>query len=383
MKKILILIQSPFLKRDYDRFGIDVLKKNFDIKVLDFSSWIRPGMYRNFKDKIFYSEEYNKIKNRDIFLGISLDPDPLLIFDFLDRRPETAWIRDKLKNKKNTFVHFNINLVPINTRFKRKITKLLYMIKSPKSLFLYIRDFIEFKFYKYKYLFIPDIIVTGGMGMVPNKQKNIKKIINAHCLDYDIYLKIKDKPIDRSTKYAVFIDQALTSHPDYIIKNIKPSVTEKSYFPQLNNFFKILKKETNLDIKFATHPMSQDEKLPLLLKDINFHKSNTAELIKNSSLVLGHNSTALSFAVLFKKPIINLTSEELKKSWLGPEIETSCKSSGGKMIYMDKNINKQINLDELLKIDEAKYKKFKDNYLKVPHTPDIPLWEIVSNNLIN
>ena len=100
MKKILILIQSPFLKRDYDRFGIDVLKKNFDIKVLDFSSWIRPGMYRNFKDKIFYSEEYNKIKNRDIFLGISLDPDPLLIFDFLDRRPETAWIRDKLKNKK-------------------------------------------------------------------------------------------------------------------------------------------------------------------------------------------------------------------------------------------------------------------------------------------
>ena len=129
--------------------------------------------------------------------------------------------------------------------------------------------------------------------------------------------------------------------------------------------------------------MSQSEKLPLLSKDIIFDKGNTAELIKNSSLVLGHNSTALSFAVLFKKPIINLTSQELKKSWLGPEIETSCKSIGGKMINMDENINKQINLEELLKIDEAKYKEFKDNYLKVPQSPDIPLWEVVSNNLIN
>ena len=381
MKKVLILLQSPFLKKDYERFGIDILKKNFDIKILDFSSWLRPSLYHNFKDKIFYCEEYNIIKNRDIFLNISLDSDPLLIFDFLDRRPETAWIRNKLKNKKNTFVHFNINLIPINTRFKKKITKFLYMIKNPKSLFLFILDFIEFKFYKYKYLFIPDIIVTGGL--VANKQKNIRKKINAHSLDYDIYLKIKDKPIDRNAKYAVFIDQALTSHPDYIIKNIKPSVTEKSYFPQLNNLFKILKKETNLDIKFATHPMSQEKKLPLLLKDINFNKDNTAELIKNSSLVLGHNSTALSFAVLFKKPIINLTSKELKKSWLGPDIEMSCKSIGGKMINMDENINKQINLDELLKIDEVKYKEFKDNYLKVPQSPDIPLWEVVSNNLIN
>ena len=381
MKKVLILLQSPFLKKDYERFGIDILKKNFDIKILDFSSWLRPSLYHNFKDKIFYCEEYNIIKNKDIFLNIILDSDPLLIFDFLDRRPETAWIRNKLKNKKNTFVHFNINLIPINTRFKKKITKFLYMIKNPKSLFLFILDFIEFKFYKNKYLFIPDIIVTGGL--VANKQKNIRKKINAHSLDYDIYLKIKDKPIDRNAKYAVFIDQALTSHPDYIIKNIKPSVTEKSYFPQLNNLFKILKKETNLDIKFATHPMSQEKKLPLLLKDINFNKDNTAELIKNSSLVLGHNSTALSFAVLFKKPIINLTSKELKKSWLGPDIEMSCKSIGGKMINMDENINKQINLDELLKIDEVKYKEFKDNYLKVPQSPDIPLWEVVSNNLIN
>ena len=41
-------------------------------------------------------------------------------------------------------------------------------------------------------------------------------------------------------------------------------------------------------------------------EDIIFDKGNTAELIKNSSLVLGHNSTALSFAVVARLPIASL-----------------------------------------------------------------------------
>mgnify|MGYP001292434580 CR=1 FL=1 len=61
MKKVLILLQSPFLKKDYERFGIDILKKNFDIKILDFSSWLRPSLYHNFKDKIFY---YQNMKGK-------------------------------------------------------------------------------------------------------------------------------------------------------------------------------------------------------------------------------------------------------------------------------------------------------------------------------
>ena len=290
------------------------------------------------------------------------------------------WIRNKLKKKENIFIHFNINLIPTNIKISKKILKFLYMLKKPKIFFTFIFNVLIFTFNKYKYSFKPDITVTGGL--IASHNKNIKKKIGAHCLDYDTYLKIKDKPSIKEKNYAVYIDQALTTHPDYKIRNIQAPASRKKYYPVLLNFFNNFKSETGLNIKFAMHPMSQEEKISLLLKDIDICRGNTPELIKNSSVVLTHNSTATSFAILFNKPIINLTSEELRKSWLGPEIEAFCKSNGGKIINMDKSIKSQINLDQLLKIDELKYKKFKDDYIKMPNSPDIPLWEIVSNNLI-
>ena len=42
MRKILILSPGPFLKRDYDRFGIEFLKKNFLVKILDLTAWLYP-----------------------------------------------------------------------------------------------------------------------------------------------------------------------------------------------------------------------------------------------------------------------------------------------------------------------------------------------------
>ena len=49
------------------------------------------------------------------------------------------------------------------------------------------------------------------------------------------------------------------------------------------------------------------------LKIINFILIRLANLIKNTKLVLCHNSFACQIAVLFKKPIIFLTSDYYQK----------------------------------------------------------------------
>ena len=46
---------------------------------------------------------------------------------------------------------------------------------------------------------------------------------------------------------------------------------------------------------------------------------------------------------------------------------------------MDNDLNKPLDLHNLLKIDNGKYKNYLDQHLKVPDSPDIPLWEIVTN----
>ena len=50
------------------------------------------------------------------------------------------------------------------------------------------------------------------------------------------------------------------------------------------------------------------------LRAINETNIQYIELVKNSSMVWLHTSTSISYAILFKKPSIFLTSYNLKKS---------------------------------------------------------------------
>ena len=146
----------------------------------------------------------------------------------------------------------------------------------------------------------------------------------------------------------------------------------------LIDFIKIDIQGAELDVFHgATKSLKKSRsKLPL---DIDYSIGNTEELVKNSSLVLLHASTAVSYAILFKKPTIFLTSYNLRKSWMGPRINNLAKVVNGQIINMDNDLNKPLDLQNLLKIDESKYKNYLDQYLKVPNSPDVPLWEIFTN----
>ena len=110
-----------------------------------------------------------------------------------------------------------------------------------------------------------------------------------------------------------------------------------------------------------------------------FLRDFSKEIIKNSKVVLLHSSTALSFAVLFNKPTIFLTSDQLSKSWVGININTFAKSVNGPLINIDNNLDKELSSERLLTIDTNKYKSYLDHYLKFPNTKDVLLWEIITD----
>ena len=78
-----------------------------------------------------------------------------------------------------------------------------------------------------------------------------------------------------------------------------------------------------------------------------------------------------------------MTSNTLRNSWLGPRIDNFAKIINGQIINMDNDLNKPLNLQNLLKIDAGRYKNYLDQYLKVPNSPDVPLWEIFTNYIKN
>jgi len=62
MKNIIILLPGPFSKRDYDRFGIELLKKNFLVHAIDCCAWTDPNFWELYSKEVFKCKvEYFKI----------------------------------------------------------------------------------------------------------------------------------------------------------------------------------------------------------------------------------------------------------------------------------------------------------------------------------
>ena len=144
MKGIVILSPGPFLKRDYDRFGVELLKKKFVIKILDFTAWINPVFWKEYADKVFKCEEYLSISCKSDFLKFISELKSVIVIDCLEKNRKTNWVRKHLKEKNSLFVNFNTNLIP---REKIKITRLLkklvLLIINPKKFFTAFYKFFE------------------------------------------------------------------------------------------------------------------------------------------------------------------------------------------------------------------------------------------------
>ena len=89
----------------------------------------------------------------------------------------------------------------------------------------------------------------------------------------------------------------------------------------------------------------------------------TAELIKDSKHVLIHYSTAVSFGVLFKKPITFLTSDKLNNFRPGAQITKLSHELKSHLINIDKN-KKKIRLQ--MKFNKKAYNMYLDKYIKHP-----------------
>ena len=384
MEKILILSPGPFLKRDYDRFGIDFLKKNFTVKIIDLTAWLYPNFWKEISNKILNLKDYEIIRNKNDFLKFNTDKDPIIVLDFLEKNIKTNWVRNQLRKRKCLFIGFDINLIPKdNFNLLKSLKKYSYKKLSVKIISVLINFFLQ-KYYNFNKKYLPQILVVGGNSSP--RQFKIKHKIYAHSMDYDIYLKIKNRAREENnheSPYAVFLDEDMCNHPDYIFQGIKAPLKENEYYPILINFFKKFELLTGNKIKFAIHPKSRTRNLDKLLKNFDHSVGNTPELIKNSKAVILHSSTSVSYAILFKKPTIFLTSNILKNSWIGPRIDNFVKNTKGKLINLNKNFDSELRDQGLFTVDKIQYQKYLEKYLKIPNSSEIPLWEIFTRDIKN
>jgi len=138
------------------------------------------------------------------------------------------------------------------------------------------------------------------------------KLISVSSLDYLNALNtINKKKIDQP--YFVFIDEMYVSHPDFKGLDVM-KMSEKKYFTEINTILKKIQKKYNLKPIVCLHPRS-DKRWESNF-DFETIKNQTRELIGYSNFVLTHSSTAISYAVLFYKPIIQIKMNTYSKYFL-------------------------------------------------------------------
>ena len=379
-RNIVFLTDNIFLKKDFERFDLDFLSKKFDVQIFNFSKLTNPFFFKNLKklsDKKY--KKFNIIESYEEFEKILSQTKYNFAYDFMGIS-ENAWkIRNILRNKNILLIKNFSADASIPKQINKTLIKRIYDNFYPRKQ-LGGSIFRKFKnrliLYNHKNFKWDLGVFFGDESFNVTNKRRCKKYIKSHTFDFDKYIKLFKNKSKINKEYFVFIDNNIARHPDYKYHGTKPPVNEQKYLNDLINFFNSIEKKTNIKIIIAANPKSKHKKDIFGKRKILYNK--TAELIQNSNGVFLHNSTAVNFAILFKKPLFFLTSNHIKESWIHEGIYLMAKSLNKKVI----NINLFEPHDKInFSIDYKAYQKFKTKYIKCLKTKNIFSWEILNKYL--
>lgn len=233
---------------------------------------------------------------------------------------------------------------------------------------------------------LPKKIFVGHTEMVEQYLQKYRlernRVFPIHSFDYDRYLNYKRQPspaVITDNKLCVFLDQALAHHSDFGKSVSFSPVTAEKYLPSLNQFFDKLEQETGLTVVIAASPRSRQQDMAGAFGNRAVIRDDTLSLVAQSELVLMHSSTAVSFAVLFDKPILLLkTTEMLNAHGFGHFLDNMALSLGVPTLCIDhKEAVDKVALQDYARW-ERNYDNYKYKYIKTKGLADKTTWDVVA-----
>jgi len=377
MKKLLLLVESPFSKRDYDRFGVPLLESFFSVEVFDITAWSRPEFWEKYADIAF------SYKGRRVFDAYEPLRDALtsggydFVVDYLSPGSKVSPIHQLLKELEipRCIVAAGFLPAPRSSAFDR-ICALKYRTKRLKLLWEAFRGVLS----RRTNSVAPDYALLAGSASAALLGAQTRPIW-AHSLDYDIHMGMRGQPRPGQS-YAVYADEDLAFHSDLVALHIKPMVTPEKFYPALTGFFDRFEKQTGLKVVIAAHPRSRWDLRRSLLGGREAVYGKTAELMSGASLVFSHASTSIGFAVLSEVPLVLLTSDELNNSFYRDEIAVRHKFFGVRLINIDHVEPRDFDLEALQHLHKTEYCEYREKYIKTAGSPELPSWEIFARAVL-
>ena len=387
MRKIIYLIEQPLDERNFDRFGIQRwLDRAWTVEIWDFTPLTHPAVWRDFLESKRELSEFsgyhpiaskNQLKKRYAALG-DLD----FFIDFTGEGYVTLRVKLSLiwKGAKRVICAPGSIPAPDATLQPRALEKwrglfakgvpfaarALAMALARRLLAGTIR---------------PGLAVVSGENSIC-AAGNATEILKVHSFDYDIYLRVAKVHGDgRLPPYAVFIDQDLCFHSDFIFQGMPFVVTPERYFPAVCRALRKVSGDLHLQLRIAAHPRARYfQRFADYFEGIPIEYGKTAELIRDCHLVVCHDSTAIHFAVLFEKPILFVTTDELLPTYEGRSILQAAAALRKSAVNLDRRLE-GVDWRRESYVDAANYRDYRNKYIKIDGTPERPMWETIIDHI--
>lgn len=366
MKKITFITTQALNERNLKRFNLLLfIKDGWKVNYWNVQNVFYKNKFKNTKKKYKILRVNNiKFNNISSLIRAAFSTECSYYVDFLDNSFLSFILRKILSYKNNNRIlidsanHPQHNIKNLDFKLLLNQMKFFFFIKVVKFFFVTITRKIMLN------LFNTDVyihLVSGKLARINSEKlygKNLQ--LKSHSFDYNIYLEniSKKKYFDK----IVFIDQDWPLPFELVIRSGKKFVTFNNYWKSLNFFFDYLENKFNKEVIIARHPRAN--------KDIKISKKRivynfTDQLIKYSFLNITHTSAAVEFVILYKKPLIIISTNELQQNQ-GTGVYSD-------MLALSKALNKNIlNIDRFseiqlfkeIKVNNQIYNKYTNNYIK-------------------
>lgn len=386
-KTLLLLLKNPFSLRDYERMGIESLRQRFDLSILDCSSWLMPQTVHSRETPPRICDEVVQISSLRAFRQFVAKAPAGVAIDYVGQFSAQAILMfHVLKSAGFRIAVLDSGAFPLPQEWRRvgfSWQSIIYAFKS--QLFSRaLRKLGRVLLLKILPDQRPDMALVAGTSWLTDPRfvgASVK--IPAHSFDYEKYRRINADDMPASAPaWALYIDESLPSHEDNSELGYDAPVSFERFSVALKQFFDLFEQESGMTVRIAAYPSARsDAYYKALFGDRDVVFGQTAELVKGAAVVFAHASTAISFAVLWRRPLAFLVSEELRSSWYMPWVLAPQSLLQAPLVDIDNELSGRALAHGGLAIDAARYEAYENTYLRSPAAPDASIWEIFAQGV--
>jgi hypothetical protein len=234
---------------------------------------------------------------------------------------------------------------------------------------------------------MPSFVAVAGTETEQRARRDFSRNtrpIQVGSFDYSQFLRIQ-KLRELISDAAVYLDTGFPGFPrDEVLTGRSEMISANDWYPNLGKFFSFVETTLQYKVDVAIHPKHVGRDHSPLFGNRACLGGQTAALVAERKLVIATNSTAISFAICFDKPLILVWSDLIesgvdarKKSF----IENFARETGAKIFNIDREYTEK-DLRDALVIDHAKRESYKRKYL-TSRTDEKPNYQVLLDEVFN